>query len=42
VVDLVQLQLPDCLCDGLSVGQLELDELDAVPNLVRSRDDCAD
>jgi hypothetical protein len=41
VVDLVRLELPDRFCDGVAVGQLELDELDAVRNLVRRREDRA-
>jgi hypothetical protein len=42
VVDLVRLELLDRFFDGVAIGQLELDELDALANLVRRRKDCAD
>jgi hypothetical protein len=42
VVDLVRLEVLDRGYGGVRVGELELDELDAFPLLLRSREDSAE
>jgi hypothetical protein len=42
VVDLIRLALPDHGFDGLRIGQLELDEIDALRQPVRSFEDGAE